>query len=372
MDNGFADVIQRMVGEQGNEVLVNGRAKAYLSDYCAGQFKKEEKIFRQILEAGCGEIINSAGNVLERKLKLMERLEDDNGLSPKVTADYLDLLGLILKGDSSKCGGAATSTQTKPSITKSAPLPAQTQPSPASKNKVPDSFVWIEGGTFMMGSPNNEPGRVNDCSEFQDKVKVTGFFMGKYQVTQKEYQALMGVNPSHFKGENLPVENVSWYDAVKYCNKLNLKEGLSPAYEVWGGKIKWNKFSSSYRLPTEAEWEYACRAGTTTAYNTGANISDNTGWYVDNSGGKTHPVGQKPANAWGLFDMHGNVWEWCSDWYEEIRKGAWNPGGADTGTERATRGGSWADGGEYLRSACRFGISPKEQCNYNGFRLVLP
>ena len=223
MDKDFADVIQRMAREQGKEVLVNGKAKIYLSDYCEGRFKKEANIFRQILEAGCGELINNADNVPERKQKLMERLENDNGLSPKVTAEYLDLLGLILKGDTSKCG------QSSPPIQIHMPTPPPAQPQPvATPRLVPDGLIWINGGTFMMGSPMNEPKR-SDNEGPQHQVTVSSFYMGKYEVTQKEYQEVMGTNPSNFKGDNLPVENVSWYDAIEYCNKRSQKEGLTPA-----------------------------------------------------------------------------------------------------------------------------------------------
>jgi formylglycine-generating enzyme required for sulfatase activity len=150
----------------------------------------------------------------------------------------------------------------------------------------PDGFVRINGGTFTMGSPANEANREDD--EVQHQVTVRSFYMGKYEVTQKEWTAVMGTNPSEFKGDNLPVENVSWFDAVEYCNKKSQKEGLTPVYTISGrtpatgypitaATVTWNRNANGYRLPTEAEWEYVCRAGTTTAYNTGARISDNTG-----------------------------------------------------------------------------------------------
>jgi formylglycine-generating enzyme required for sulfatase activity len=226
-----------------------------------------------------------------------------------------------------------------------------------------------------MGSPTNEPGR--ESNEVQHQVTVGSFYMGKYEVTQKEYQEVMGTNPSNFKGDNLPVEYVSWYDAVEYCNRRSQKEGLTPAYTISGSEnnrtIAWNWNANGYRLPTEAEWEYVCRAGTTTAYNTGASISDSTGWYGANSRDKTHPVGQKPDNRWGLYDMHGNVWEWCWDWYEGYSIAAQtNPAGAVSGTSRVLRGGSWYNPAGGVRSAYRSNGDPHDRGDNIGFRLVRP
>ena len=240
---------------------------------------------------------------------------------------------------------------------------------------VPDGFVRINGGTFTMGSPANEPG--HDDDEVQHQVTISSFYMGKYEVTQKEYQEVMGTNPSYFKGDNLPVEQVSWYNAIEYCNERSRKEGLTPAYTINGSgndrTVTWNRNTNGYRLPTEAEWEYACRAGTMTAYNTGASITANTGWYETNSGYKTHPVGQKPANAWGLYDMHGNVWEWCWDLYDDYPSGAQtNPVGASSGFYRMMRGGSSYFSAEYVRSAYRVGMNPTYRDDNLGFRILRP
>ena len=245
----------------------------------------------------------------------------------------------------------------------------------AGTGNAPAGFVRINGGTFTMGSPANEASR--GSNETQHQVTVSSFSIGKYPVTQKEYQEVMGSNPSYFKGDNLPVERVSWYDAVEYCNKRSQKEGLTPAYTISGSgdsrTVSLNRSANGYRLPTEAEWEYACRAGTTTAYNTGASISDNTGWYSSNSGDKTHPVGQKTANAWGLYDMHGNVWEWCWDWYGSYASGAQtDPVGASSGSYRVGRGGGWYNSAVGLRSASRSYDNPGYRFDHIGFRLVRP
>ena len=232
------------------------------------------------------------------------------------------------------------------------------------------SFVSVQGGTFTMGSPRSEPGRSSD--EVQHQVTVSSFYMGKYEVTQKEYQEVMGSNPSYFKGDNLPVENVSWYDAVEYCNKRSVKEGLTSAYTINGSYVSWNRNANGYRLPTEAEWEYACRAGTTTPYYTGNSVGG-AGWYKDNSGGQTHPVGEKRPNPWGLYDMHGNVWEWCWDWYGSYSAGAQtDPVGASSGSLRVFRGGSWGSNGLNLRSAYRLYNAPTRRYYYLGFRLLRP
>jgi formylglycine-generating enzyme required for sulfatase activity len=227
-------------------------------------------------------------------------------------------------------------------------------------------LVLIPAGEFKMGSPTSEKDQGDDESP-QHQVKITKpFCMGVYVVTQAQYKAVMGVNPSYFKGENNPVEWVSWNDAVEFCKKLSAKTG------------------QTVRLPTEAEWEYACRAGTTTPFNTGETISTDQanydGNYTYGSGrkgeyrGKTVAVGSFAANGFGLYDMHGNVWEWCQDWYDaEYYKHSPtdDPPGPEKGQSRVLRGGAWYDIPRSCRSAARLGNDPWYRTSHgNGFRVV--
>jgi len=183
-------------------------------------------------------------------------------------------------------------------------------------------------------------------------------------------------NPYFTQNDNHPVVLVSWNDAVEYCNWLSRQEGLTPAYTISGTgdnrSVTWNRNANGYRLPTEAEWEYACRAGTTTAYNTGANITTNQANY-NNTLGRTTPVGNYPANNWGLHDMHGNVWEWCWDWFGGYAAGAQtDPVGASSGTGRVLRGGSWNSSAGNTRSSLRNNDGPSHRISLNGFRVVRP
>jgi formylglycine-generating enzyme required for sulfatase activity len=217
-------------------------------------------------------------------------------------------------------------------------------------------LVWCPAGSFMMGSPESEVGR--EKNETQHRVTLTkGFWLGKTEVTQRQWDAVMGSNPSKFKGAELPVENVSWDDCLTFMWKLNVK--------LKTGGTKPGKF----RLPTEAEWEYACRAGTTGPY---AGDLDGMGWYSKNSGSTTHVAGQKRANAWGFYDMHGNLWEWCQDWYGAYPTGnVTDPVGMVIGADRVFRGGSWFNGSSFNRSAYRGGGVPSSSDVLFGFRVAL-
>jgi formylglycine-generating enzyme required for sulfatase activity len=259
---------------------------------------------------------------------------------------------------------------------------------------VPADFVLIKGGTFIMGSPVSEAWRGKD--EVQHHVTVSDFYITKSEVTQKEYRDLMGSNPSNFNGDNLPVENITWYEAIQYCNARSRKEGLTPAYTITGNNVQWNRNAqvgtAGYRLPTEAEWEYACRAGTITPFNVGNNITVNqANWYgtypytiethyfsqqeLEVRPGeyrqRTVPAGSFAPNTWGLFDMHGNVWEWCWDYYGEYSTAAeTDPTGAAIGSFRVHRGGGWNDFAKHIRSAYRAAMPPNEGMYNIGFRLA--
>ena len=214
-------------------------------------------------------------------------------------------------------------------------------------------MVAIPGGSFMMGSKTYRD------SQPIHQVTLQPFYLGKYQVTQAQWKAVMSSNPSKFKGDDLPVEKVSWDDAQEFCNKLSEMTGRQ------------------YRLPSEAEWEYAARAGSTGDFCFGdnENLLDKYAWYDKNSDSKTHPVGQKKPNAWGLYDVHGNVWEWCEDVWHDSYKGApvdgsaWVSGGNQD--RRLLRGGAWFYGSDRARAVSRYDYSPGSRDDDSGFRLVV-
>ena len=228
---------------------------------------------------------------------------------------------------------------------------------PSSIQRLQNSFVYVQGGSFAMGCTSEQ----DDCASNEKpvhRVSLNSFSIGKYEITQAQWQAVMGSNPSKFKNcDNCPVERVSWNEVQKFIKKLNQLTG------------------QRFRLPTEAEWEYAARGGKRSrGYRyAGSNSPGTVAWYDSNSGYKTHPVGQKQANELGLYDMSGNVWEWCSDWYGRNYYGSSsssNPSGPSTGTRKVLRGGSWNISAAYDRVSNRSYNSPSTQISSNGFRLV--
>jgi len=234
-------------------------------------------------------------------------------------------------------------------------------------NSIGMKLVLIPKGTFMMGSPESEVGHQEN--ESQHEVTISkDYYLGAFEVTQTQYQTVTGNNPSCYQGAlvgnqnaDLPVENVSWDDAVEFCKKLSdLPE------EKKAGRV--------YRLPTEAQWEYACRAGSKTIYSFDdeEGLLPEYGWFKRNSSQRTHTVGLLEPNAWGLYDMHGNVWEWCSDWYGEYPKNAVSdPIGPTMGTDCVNRGGCWLYQAASCRSASRNWAKPSYRDGLLGFRVAL-
>ncbi|MBK8193516.1 MAG: SUMF1/EgtB/PvdO family nonheme iron enzyme [Lewinellaceae bacterium] len=248
----------------------------------------------------------------------------------------------------------AIRAEKKPAPTAPAkPAQPKTAAPPTPPPGLPD-MVPVKGGTFTMGSPKNEEGRYD--AETQHPVTLSDFLIGKYPVTQQLWKEIMGNNPPHFKGDDLPVEQVSWDDVQEFLKKLNARY---PGHH--------------FRLPTEAEWEYAARGGNLSKgfIYAGSNKLDEVAWYSGNSGSKTHPVGQKKANELGLFDMSGNVWEWCADWYGDYpSQPQADPTGPESGAHRVSRGGSWSDVPLHCRVACRLYWLPGARYGHLGFRLA--
>jgi formylglycine-generating enzyme required for sulfatase activity len=233
-------------------------------------------------------------------------------------------------------------------------------------------LVKVLNGSFMMGSPTGESGRSSD--ETQHTVTLTtDFWMAESEVTQRQYWNLMGSNPSYFKLDQLPVENVSWFDAVAYCNALSAKEKLTPCYQISGTTVAWadGLKCTGYRLPTEAEWEYAARSPATTVY-AGSNTVDEVAWYVTNSGGTMHAVKTKTANGRGLYDQSGNVREWVWDSYQGNYEAlpSTDPIGPSTSASRVFRGGGWGGTASSARIAYRNRYVPAFREFNLGFRVV--
>lgn len=299
----------------------------------------------------------------------------------RLTAFFLSLIMLL-----SLVACSTDTNSTEEESVSEPPASSQT----VAKQDIPEEFVLIKGGSFQMGSPDSEPWRSED--ELQHTVTVSDFYMSKYELTQKEYEDITGNNPSNFSGENLPVENISWLDAVAYCNARSEKEGLTPVYTIDGQNVSWDKSADGYRLPTEAEWEYACRAGTTTPFYMESSPSDKDANYYghypyeieDNyfSQGNlevkpgeyretTVSVDSFSENPYGLYNMHGNVSEWVWDYYGAYSTDSQtDPTGPETGTLRVYRGGGWNDFAKNMRSAYRATLEQDHGSFNIGIRLV--
>ncbi|MBI2924245.1 MAG: formylglycine-generating enzyme family protein [Verrucomicrobia bacterium] len=304
-------------------------------------------------------IILRSGDVQEGTLAI-EDLPIQLDVGPKIQLyrDRIDTIGDRLVPDTTTL--AATQHVTHPD--------ASSAVASASSRTNFEGMVWIPAGEFIMGSPTDEVGRDQDEGPQTRVMIAQGFWMGRCEVTQAEYQSVMGTNPSNLTGDPAsPVEKVSWLEAVEYCTKLTQRARAT-------GRLP---EGYAYRLPTEAEWEYACRAGTTTRYSYGDDKSytqlGDYAWFTGNSDSTKHPVGTRRPNPWGLFDMHGNVWEWCLDRWQGFLPGSslTNLPGPAEGALRVARGGSWLYDAKICRSANRDDYSPSNRCSDLGFRVVL-
>ena len=295
---------------------------------------------------------------------------------------YLSILFLLLPMSMSAQAPGRQITRKKTSTTTSAPkkttsAPKKTTPaakthssgkprsatagmSQAQKDRIIqnliNNMVYVEGGSFMMGATAEQGSDALDNEKPAHQVTLSSFSIGRYEVTQEEWQAVMGSNPSEFKGSRKPVEQVSWNDCESFISKLNSITG------------------KNFRLPTEAEWEFASRGGIKSqGYKySGSNNLNSVAWYYDNSGNTTHDVGLKSPNELGIYDMSGNVWEWCSDWYGNYSSSSQtNPTGSYSGSSHVLRGGCWGDDARYCRSAYRDGITPSFSIYFLGLRLAL-
>ena len=249
------------------------------------------------------------------------------------------------------------STSTPQSTPQPSPQPApQITPQQAELNKLINNMVYVSGGTFTMGATSEQGSDAWGDEKPTHSVTLSSFYLCKYEVTQALWRAVMGNNPSNFKGDNLPVEQVSWDDCQTFISRLN------------------NLTGKNFRLPTEAEWEYAARGGNRSrGYKySGSNKISDVAWYTDNSGSKTHPVGTKSPNELGLYDMSGNVYEWCSDWYGTYSSSSQtNPAGPSSGSSRVYRGGSWCGVARFCRSSRRNFDAPDDRNYFLGLRLAL-
>lgn len=240
-------------------------------------------------------------------------------------------------------------------------------------------MTLIPAGSFLMGATPTDPHPVNDEAPQREVSIRVPFYLAIYELTQLEYRQVTGSNPSMFTdSESLPVERVTWFDAVRFCNQLSEREQRLPYYKIEGNNVT-ILGGNGYRLPTEAEWEYACRAPesalTATKHPFGDNDEDlgRYAWFGQNSEWKTHPVGQKLPNRWGLYDMQGNVWEWCQDWYSINSPSSApesNPQGPAQTSDRVSRGGGWNFGPRDCRPESRINDEPGSRFNNLGFRLA--
>ena len=353
-------VLRSLVLERGTDIYKAGnghKLRAFLSDMAVA-FPKERKTLNIAIQENIPSKLLGYDKKAEEERQIamydcVYQLEEDCGLSKERATEVVDYLAVGL--------GWSVKLQQKPQ--QPTPVPPQVN--------TPSNMVYVEGGTFLMGG-----GRYTNENPVHE-VTVSSFYMGKYEVTQEEYQDVMGINPSFSLENNCPVECVSWYDAVEYCNRLSKKEGLTPCYSGSGDNITCNWNANGYRLPTEAEWEYAAKGGVNKdGYRySGSNDIDEVAWYYGNSDMDAHHVGTKKANSLGIYDMNGNMWEWCWDRYGKYYCGESprnNPTGDSSGNYRVLRGGSHFSEAYDVYCTRRYAEKPDvfDDVGEFGFRVV--
>jgi len=412
MNTNLLDIIKRIIAEQGKGILADPpRLRAFFMDLAKDEPRQERLAFGRCMELGSYEALKNARTPEERRQKketLADLLHTKTGIYKDHCEGALDLLEAVMFGVTPEPGpGVKSGTPVSPKPppppkpetgfctncgeqlpakakfcmtcgTQTASSPLEVPPEQKTIQEAFAGFVRVDGGTFLMGTP--EGGEENERPV--RSVTVSGFYMSRFPVTQREWFEVMGKNPSYFKGDKLPVETVSWFDAIEYANEKSRRAGLTLAYTIkkgWFGKdVTWNRAANGYRLPTEAEWEFAARGGHGSPGNftySGSNNIDEVAWHEGNSAGSTQEVGSKMPNALGLYDMSGNMCEWCWDWFSPYPSvNETDPAGPAAGEDytRVARGGSWDDTPDYARSAFRHDEFPDNRYSFLGFRVVRP
>ncbi len=376
--------------------IINNKSAQLTDSYNLIERSQMDKIFEQfdIQNIGCtdmtcavefGKMLNAdriiigSVSLLGSTYMVIARIVDIETSKALVSVDrkvrgeidnVIDLMPLVghelLTGERLATPSLTIPSTTGPIVETPSPTDENLPVKKVSWNVVNIKMISVPVGNFQMGSDNSRDEKP------MHTIALDGFEMSSTEITQKIYRIVMGEAPSGFEGnENLPVEKVSWNDVVIFCNQLSVAEGLEPCYNLTTLKCDFTK--NGFRLPTEAEWEYACRAGTETEYNTGDGESSllNAGWYKKSSDSKTHPVKQREPNAWDLYDMHGNVWEWCHDYYGKYKRiSSRNPEGAQSGKYRVIRGGGYKSKTSDCRNANRQYMLPNVRHKDIGFRVV--
>jgi formylglycine-generating enzyme required for sulfatase activity len=404
MNGNLLNVIKDIVSKNGEAVLSDPkRVFAFLADLAPEEPKPDKSALVRCLEQGFARILKDAPESERSNCEqyLAQRLHDEDRLDLDLCTETIELLAAVLFGEKKKakksnckncgkkmqegwkaCPYCGTSVESQAPVKNPPPIPV-TKP----VNSLGCEMVYVPGGSFQMGDIF---GRGNYRELPVHTVTLSAFYIGKYAVTQALYESVMGNNPSKYRGGNLPVEQVPWYDAVEFCNRLSGKEGLQAVYTisdrkpergypVTDAKVTADWYKNGYRLPTEAEWEYAAKGGNGSPGNyeyAGSNNVDSVAWYADNSGKTPHAVGTKAPNGLGICDMSGNVWEWCWD----CSSGGYSsnaqtdPVGISSMTDnRVIRGGSWGDPAEWVRSASRSKVDWRKGMGLPpvlGFRLA--